>query len=127
MGIDFSLGCVAVLLGLAVLAVALVRHSSASVVTYSAALLVSTGLGINAVIHLVIGAASESVILPLALPWVGAHFRLDPLSAVFLVIVNLGGAGASLYGLGYGRDGTECARVVPFFSGLLVGLDPVVV
>ena len=33
----------------------------------------------------------------------GAHFRIDFLSAFFLVIVNLGGAAASLYALGYGE------------------------
>ena len=33
----------------------------------------------------------------------GGHFRLDALGAFFLVVVNLGGAAASLYGLGYGR------------------------
>ena len=38
-----------------------------------------------------------SVVLPLGLPWIGAHFRIDALSAFFLVVVNLGGAAASLY------------------------------
>lgn len=41
--------------------------------------------------------------LPLGLPWLGAHFRLDALAAFFLVVVNLGGAMASLYALGHGR------------------------
>ena len=41
--------------------------------------------------------------LPLGLPWLGAHFRIDALAAFFLVVVNLGGAAASLFALGYGR------------------------
>jgi len=30
------------------------------------------------------------VTLPIGLPWLGAHFRLDALSGFFLVVVNLG-------------------------------------
>ncbi len=37
----------------------------------------------------------SNVTLPLGLPWVGAHFRLDALSAFFLFIAGLGGTGAS--------------------------------
>ncbi|MCK7475980.1 MAG: hypothetical protein MZV49_26350 [Rhodopseudomonas palustris] len=46
---------------------------------------------------------SSALVLPIGLPWLGAHFRLDALSAFFLVVINLGGALASLYALGYGR------------------------
>jgi hypothetical protein len=38
--------------------------------------------------------SAESQTLPIGLPWLGAHFRLDALSAFFLVVVNLGGAAA---------------------------------
>jgi hydrogenase-4 component B len=62
----------------------------------------------------------------MGLPWLGAHFRLDPLSAAFLVVVNLGGATASLYGLGDGRHEHEQGRVLPFFCGFLAGMNLVV-
>jgi len=39
----------------------------------------------------------------LGLPWLGEHFRLDALAAFFLIVVNLGGAVASLFALGYGQ------------------------
>ena len=65
--------------------------------------------------------------LPLGLPWIGAHFRLDPLAAFFLVVVGLGGAGASLYALGYGRHEHEPQRVLPFYPVFLAGLNLVVV
>lgn len=61
--------------------------------------------------------------LPIGLPWIGAHFRLDALAAFFLVVVNLGGAAASLYGLGYGRHETEPLRVLPFFPAFLTGMN----
>ena len=48
--------------------------------------------------------------LPLGLPGLGAHFRIDALAAFFLAVVNLGGALTSLYGLGYGRhEPSPCA------------------
>ena len=53
--------------------------------------------------------------LPIGLPWLGAHFRLDALASFFLVVVNLGGASASLYGLGYGHHDPAPHRVLPFF------------
>ena len=64
--------------------------------------------------------------LPLGLPWIGAHFRLDPLAAFFLVVVGLGSAGASLYALGYGRHEHEPQRVLPFYPAFLAGLNLVV-
>src|SRR5206468_1437374 len=64
--------------------------------------------------------------LPLGLPWVGAHFRVDPLAAFFLVVVNLGGAGASLFALGYGRHEPAPLRVLPFYPAFLGGMNLVV-
>ena len=64
--------------------------------------------------------------LPLGLPWLGAHFRLDALSAFFLVVVNLGGAAASLYALGYGRHEQAPQRVLPFYPAFLAGMNLVV-
>jgi hydrogenase-4 component B len=74
-----------------------------------------------------IGAAPAVLVLPLGLPWIGAHVRLDALAAFFLVVVNLGGAGASLYALGYGRHETAPQRVLPFHPVFLGALNLVVV
>ncbi len=60
-------------------------------------------------------ASSETVTLPIGLPWIGAHFRLDALSAFFLLLIALAGAAASIYGLGYGRAEKAPKRVLPFF------------
>jgi len=65
---------------------------------------------------------SEAV-LPLGIPWIGAHFRIDALSSFFLVVVNLGGAAASFYGLGYGRHEDAPHRVLPFFPAFLAGMN----
>ncbi len=60
------------------------------------------------------------------LPWLGAHFRLDALSAFFLVVINLGGAAASLFALGYGRHEQAPQRVLPFFPVYLAAMNLVV-
>src|SRR5262249_12689468 len=64
--------------------------------------------------------------LPLGLPWLGAHFRLDALSAFFLAVVNLGAAAASLFALGYGRHEDAPRRVLPFYPAFLAGMSIVV-
>jgi formate hydrogenlyase subunit 3/multisubunit Na+/H+ antiporter MnhD subunit len=66
------------------------------------------------------------VVLPLGLPWLGAHFRIDALAAFFLVVVNLGAAAASLYALGYGRHEAAPHRVLPFYPAFLAGMNLVV-
>ena len=68
----------------------------------------------------------QSVTLPLGLPWLGAHFRLDALSAFFLAVVNLGAAAASLFALGYGRHEPAPRRVLPFYPAFLAGMSIVV-
>ena len=80
-----------------------------------------------ALAHLFAGAGpSASVVLPLGLPWLGAHFRVDPLAAFFLAVINLGGAAAGLYGVGYGRHEHEPQRVLPFFPAFLAGMNFVI-
>ncbi|GAB4118476.1 MAG: hydrogenase 4 subunit B [Rhodothalassiaceae bacterium] len=69
---------------------------------------------------------APTMTLPIGIPWIGAHFRMDGLAAFFLMIVNLGGAAASLYGLGYGRHEPAPERVLPFFPAFLAGMNLVV-
>ena len=72
---------------------------------------------------MIAGGSPDRVVLPIGLPWVGSHFRLDALSAFFLAVVNLGAAAASLYALGYGRHEPEPQRVLPFFPAFLAGIN----
>jgi hydrogenase-4 component B len=118
---------VAALLGTAALAVAAVRKGPATRLIYGSTLGVSAVVFVIVTSHLTGDPAGISVVtLPLGLPWIGAHFRLDPLSTFFLVVVNLGGAAASLYGLGYGRHEPAPHRVLPFFPAFLAGMNLVV-
>ncbi|HYF08943.1 MAG TPA: hydrogenase 4 subunit B, partial [Acetobacteraceae bacterium] len=61
--------------------------------------------------------------LPLGLPWLGLHLRLDALSAFFAVVVNPGAAGASLYALGHGRQEQAPERALPVYPAFLAGMN----
>jgi len=121
------LSCVAVLLGVAGLAAAIGRSAAATPIVYGASLAASAAAGATALVHLVAdSAAAPELTLPLGLPWLGAHFRMDALAAFFLAVVNLGGAAASLFALGYGRHEPAPQRVLPFYPAFLAGMNLVV-
>jgi formate hydrogenlyase subunit 3/multisubunit Na+/H+ antiporter MnhD subunit len=127
MAVEVLLWCIAALLATVPVAAAGARRTMTTVLVYAIALAVSiVALG-TAVWTLVASPGpAQTEILPIGLPWLGAHFRLDPLAAAFLVVVNLGAAAASLYGLGYGRHEPEPGRVLPFFPAFLAGMNLVV-
>jgi len=118
---------VAALLVLTVAGAFLSRRSFTGAVIYGGALAVSAALFVLALTVLLGGVRGETLTLPLGLPWVGARFRVDALSAFFLALVNLGGAAASLYGLGGGRNERSPERVLPFFPAFLAGMNLVLV
>jgi hydrogenase-4 component B len=122
-----QLSCVAGMLAIAILAIALSRSNAATGIVYGATAAVCLAALFGSARWLV-GAplAASEVTLPIGLPWLGAHFRLDALAAFFLVVVNLGGAAASLYGLGYGHHEPTPQRVLPFFPAFLAGMNLVV-
>ncbi|HZR72412.1 hydrogenase 4 subunit B [Bradyrhizobium sp.] len=121
-----QMACVAVTLGLAVLAIVLSRSRFSTVILYGATLAVSAVGLISSLVVLLGYSSTSDLVLPIGLPWLGAHFRLDPLASFFLVVVNLGGATASLYGLGYGHHEPTPSRVLPFFAAFLAGMSLVV-
>ena len=121
------MACVAGLLGLAVLAIVLSRSKAATAVIYGATLAVSAVALIGSMRSLLGDPVNVTTLtLPVGLPWLGAHFRLDALASFFLIVVNLGGAAASLYGLGYGQHEATPHRVLPFFPAFLAGINLVV-
>src|SRR5215469_7643168 len=121
------LGSIGALLALSVLAVGVGRSRAGTPVIYGAALAASVVAGAAAVAALTLSKAEVELVLPLGLPWIGAHFRLDALSAFFLGVVDLGGAAASLYAIGYGRHEDEPLRVLPFYTAFLAGMNLVII
>ncbi len=126
MPVDVGLECAGALLGLAVLALAIGRGKAGSSIVYGASLLICAVALVSGLRALIGDAAAGERVLPLGLPWLGAHFRVDALAAFFLVIVDLGGAAASLYALGYGRHERAPMRVLPFFPAFLAAMNLVV-
>ena len=122
--VAFLMLCAAALLGTAVVAVVTARSHTATSIIYSATLAIS-GLGALAAIAALTGRAdtTSELMLPIGLPWIGARFRIDALSAFFLGVVNVGGAAASLYAIGYGRHEEEPHRVLPFYPAFLAGMN----
>jgi hydrogenase-4 component B len=117
--------CAAALLATAAVAIALAGREVATRIVYGASLAITMVGAIVALAALFDGAATTTE-LPLGLPWIGAHFRVDPLSSFFLLVINVGAAAASLYALGYGAHEEEPHRVLPFFPAFLAGMNLVV-
>jgi hydrogenase-4 component B len=122
MGIATILAAAAVLLSLAVIAVPLGRTRVGHGLVYGGSLAACAIVAAVAGLHLLSVAGAETVTLPLGLPWLGAHFRLDALSAFFLIVVEFGGAAASIYALGYGQHEESPQRVLPFYAAFLAGM-----
>lgn len=112
-----------VILGLVVLAilgVATSRLPAGRVLVYGGCLALCLALllaGIEA-----LSAPVARLSLPIGLPMTGTALRLDPLSGFFLALTGLGGAGASLFAIGYGRHEEEPWRVLPFYPAFLAGM-----
>lgn len=69
------------------------------------------------------GGEPEHLVLPVGLPWLPVHLRLDALAAFFLLLVDGLGLLASIYALGYGRHEEEPGRVLPFYPAFLAGMN----
>jgi formate hydrogenlyase subunit 3/multisubunit Na+/H+ antiporter MnhD subunit len=128
--LSIVLALILVLLATGAGGIAAARRSGGSCWVYGACLAATAALLVTALVFLLgvaDGVKSWSAVLPLGIPWLGAHVRLDPLAAFFMVVVNLGAGTASLFGLGYGRHEREPQRVLPFFPLFLAGMNLVLV
>ena len=126
MTLTIALSCTAALFVVATLAVGIARAAAAGALIYglcAAVALISLAAALR---HLLSAAPPETLTLPLGIPWLGAHFRLDTLSAFFLAVVDLGAAAASVFAIGYGRHEEAPSRVLPFYAAFLAGMSLVV-
>ncbi len=123
MAVIYLLVCVAALFALSGIAVLTGARRAGTLMTYLVSFALSVAMLAIGLATLLQGSAPTSVILPLGLPWIGAHFRLDSLASFFLVVINLGAAVASIYGIGYGRHERAPLRVLPFYPAFLAGMN----
>jgi len=127
MPVGVVLALVAGLFASAVVATCAARRPAAQSIVYGLSLVVTlvlTGLALSELVG--VEAPASTLVLPVGLPWLGAHFRMDALAAFFLVVVNLGAALASVFALGYGRHESEPQRVLPFFPAFVGGMNLVI-
>ena len=91
---------------------------------YGLCLVASLLIGLDAAAWLLRPDSAEATaILPFGLPWLEAHFRLDALSAYFLLLVNLLAAVVAVFALGYGGHEKEPGRVLPAYSLFIAGMN----
>jgi hydrogenase-4 component B len=122
------LACAATLLAIACLGVATSRTRLGSTIVYGGCLGASAIAVAVALEKLLADPGSSSIAsLPIGLPWLGAHFRIDALAAFFLIVIDLGAAVASLFALGYGKHEHASARVLPFYPAFLAGMHLVLI
>ncbi len=105
--------------------VRIVRLVATPLIGLSGLLACTAGLGILAT-----GNSLETV-LPLGLPWLPWHVRLDALSGFFLILLGLVTAAVGLYGSSYIRDlehGRDSIAALGVFTGLfLAGMELVLI
>jgi hydrogenase-4 component B len=102
------------------------RRPAGTLVIYAASLLLALISLSAGLIQLLGDQPPSGIVLPLGLPWIGAHFRMDALSAFFVIVVDLGAAAASLFAIGHGRQERAPTRVLPFFPAFLAAMNLVV-
>ncbi len=117
-----ALACaLAIYAGAALLATVLPRRALSFVYP---ACLVASALACGAQISAFCTQSDLHAHLPIGLPLIGMYFRLDPLSAFFGIIVNIGVFAASLYGMGIG-GGDLSKRIEPFFPAFAAAMNTV--
>ena len=84
-------------------------------------------LGAVAIIRLVAGGEVTELSLPLGLPWIGSHFRLDDLSCFFLAAINLATAMIMLFATGYARRQVRPTRTLAALPVFLAACNLVLV
>ncbi|TAN56340.1 MAG: hydrogenase 4 subunit B, partial [Rhodospirillales bacterium] len=107
---------------LTMLAMAAHRYKAVPSYVHGGCLAACCVLGVFGAMAVLDGSA-DHVQLPVGLPWLKAHFRIDGFSGFFLVIVNLGAAAASLYGIDYVKHLAHPARIAVAFPMFLAGMN----
>jgi len=107
--------------------VAIAAQRRGLVLVYTLSAMAGTIGSIAAIGFLATNAMPVETTLPLGLPFVGVHIRVDALAAYFLIVVNTAAAVISLYALEYGGHDEEPERVLPFYPAFLAGMNLVLV
>lgn len=90
--------------------------------------ILSVGMGLLALVFLASGQDSQTMVLPLGLPDLPFHIRLDALSGFFLLLLGIASAGNSTFAAGYFRsgEGTAPALLGMHYHIFLAGMAVVI-
>ena len=123
MSIALILVSTACLIVLSIMGIPMGRMRHAAKITYGGSMVICLlALSASAAVLLGLSDTNTTIVLPVGLPWLGAHFRLDALSAFFLVVVDFGAA-APAY-LRWAMPGTRapqnasCRSILPSSAGM---------
>jgi formate hydrogenlyase subunit 3/multisubunit Na+/H+ antiporter MnhD subunit len=117
-----ALLAVAALPFLTLLALLAHRQKAVPALVHAGCFLVSLVLGWIG-LTVVLEGGGDLYVLPVGLPWLKAHFALDSFSGLFLLIVNLGAAMASLFGTGYVGHLARAPRIAAAYPLFLAGMN----
>jgi len=78
-------------------------------------------------LYALLGGGEWAARLPIGLPGVGLHLRLDALSAFFGIVINGGVLAASVYGMGFDRAKELTPRVEPLFPLFAAAMNLVLI
>jgi formate hydrogenlyase subunit 3/multisubunit Na+/H+ antiporter MnhD subunit len=78
-------------------------------------------------LHILLTGAEATARLPIGLPTIGLHLRLDALSAFFGLVINSGVLAASIYGMGFDRTTELTPRVEPLFPLFAAAMNLVLI
>jgi hydrogenase-4 component B len=123
------IGALGALLALAAAGLGAARAPLVANSIYIAAAAISGALALIGGVRLVLlaDAAPESLVLPIGLPWLGLHLRLDNLSALFLVIVNAPAAMIAVFAAGYASHEPAQERVLPLYPVFVAAMTAVLI
>jgi hydrogenase-4 component B len=107
-------------------AVAAAMRGPALAFVYPLSALAAVVLGVVD-LQVLLSGGEAAIRLPIGLPTIGFHLRLDTLSAFFGIVINGGVVAASLYGMGFDRAKELTPRVEPLFPLFAAAMNLVLI
>jgi len=121
----FASGTALGALAVAALFATLVRGPMLALV-YPVTALAAAGLAVVD-LRVLLAGSDVAARLPIGLPTIGLHLRLDVVSAFFGVVINGGVLAASVYGMGFDRAKELTPRVEPLFPLFAAAMNMVLI
>ena len=107
-------------------ALAALLRGPALAFVYPLSALAAVALGVVD-LQVLLEGGEAAIRLPIGLPTIGFHLRLDTLSAFFGIVINGGVVAASVYGMGFDRAKELTPRIEPLFPLFAAAMNLVLI